>query len=255
MAQQLAQRELKYSYRFLFVPGTIGAITWAAIRQSHLNKIKHGFVLTCAGDAGAPTYKRSRRHDAEIDRAWSYVLNQSGEKFHMQPFSPYGYDERQYCSPGLDLPIGAFMRTPYGEFPEYHTSADNLEFVDAKAMHDSCEKALTVIDVLEHNRIYFNLKPLCEPKLGDYGLYSSIGGTPAGEFQMAILWLLNMSDGTKSLLDVAERCNLTWGTLKKAVQALVKAQLLRPIDQLVDGGSDARANLTLVAPLAEPNSI
>ena len=124
--------DLRYSYRFLFIPGTIGSITWAAIRQAHLNKIKHGFVLTCVGDAGSPTYKTSRRGNAEIDKAWTYVLKQSGDAFDIQPFSPFGYDERQYCSPGLNLPVGCFMRTPHGQFPEYHTSADDLELVCAR---------------------------------------------------------------------------------------------------------------------------
>ena len=124
------------------------------------------------------------------------------------------------------------MRTPHGKFPEYHTSADDLNCVRADALNDSLVKALTTVDVIEHNGVFLNLKPLCEPKLGDYGLYSAIGGRSAGEFQMALLWLLNMSDGENSLLDIAARCNLPWGTIKESLQALCKAGLLKPADEL-----------------------
>jgi aminopeptidase-like protein len=231
LAERLSSMDLRYSYRFLFIPGTIGSITWTAIHQAQLNKIRHGFVLTCVGDAGSPTYKVSRRGNAEIDRAWIYVLKQSGEAFDIQPFSPFGYDERQYCSPGLNLPVGCFMRTPHGQFPEYHTSADDLDFVRAPSLNDSLTKALTTIDVIEHNRSYVNLKPFCEPKLGDYGLYSLIGGNSADDYQMALLWLLNMSDGENSLLDIAARSNLPWETIKQAVRALSEVGLLKPVDE------------------------
>jgi aminopeptidase-like protein len=231
LAKHLGGMDLRYSYRFLFIPGTIGSITWAALRRSHLSKIKHGFVLTCVGDKGSPSYKTSRRGDAEIDCAWKYVLEQSGRAFKILPFSPFGYDERQYCSPGLNLPVGCFMRTPHGKFPEYHTSADDLSLVCPDSLDDSLAQALSTIDVIEHNRKYLNLKPYCEPKLGDYGLYSTIGGYSVGEFQMAILWLLNMSDGTNSLLDIATRGNLSWETVKEAVRALVEADLLKPAEE------------------------
>lgn len=239
LAKRLGSMNLRYSYRFLFIPGTIGSITWAAIRQSHLDRIKHGFVVTCVGDRGSPTYKKSRRGDAEIDRAWMYVLKQSGGTFDILPFAPYGYDERQYCSPGLNLPVGCFMRTPHGQFPEYHTSADDMDLVHAASLDDSVVKALTVIDVIEQNRKYLNLKPFCEPKLGDYGLYDSIGGRSASDFQMAVLWLLNMSDGTNSLLDIAARCNLPWEMLKDSVRALIDAGLLKPVDEPSVPGANA----------------
>jgi aminopeptidase-like protein len=230
LAQELSRRNHRYSYRFLFIPGTIGSIAWLALNQAHVGRIRHGFVLTCVGDAGHPTYKQSRRGDAEIDKAWQYVLAQGGGDFAIRPFSPYGYDERQFCSPGFDLPVGCFMRTPHGEFPEYHTSADDLSLVRASSLNDSLTKALAVIDVIENNRSYLNVKPYCEPKLGKYGLYSTIGGRSAGHYQMALLWLLNMSDGKNSLLDIAIRCNLPWETLKQALRALCAAGLLKPID-------------------------
>ncbi|WP_298952492.1 DUF4910 domain-containing protein [uncultured Methylobacterium sp.] len=227
LAQHLDRLDLRYSYRFLFIPGTIGSITWIALNQDRLSRIKHGFVLTCVGDGGPPTYKESRRGDAEIDRAWKFVLGATGDGA-TRPFSPYGYDERQFCSPGINLPVGCFMRTPHGEFPQYHTSADDLDFVDPRALEDSLTRAIDVIDVLENNAYYLNQKSCCEPKLGKYDLYNGIGGGSAGAYQMALLWLLNMSDGHNSLLDIAARAGLDWGTIKRAAEALCKAELLVP---------------------------
>lgn len=230
LAQHLRTKNLRYSYRFLFIPGTIGSIAWLALNQAHVGKIRHGFVLSCVGDAGHPTYKQSRRGDAEIDRTWQYVLSQGGGDFEIRPFSPYGYDERQFCSPGFDLPVGCFMRTPHGEYPEYHTSADDLSIVQPSSLKDSLTKVLTAIDVIESNRRYLNLKPYCEPKLGKYGLYNHLGGSSAGSYQMALLWLLNMSDGKNSILDIATRSNLPWEAVKQGLRSLCAAGLLKPAD-------------------------
>lgn len=231
LAQRLSGMNLRYSYRFLFIPGTIGSITWLSLNQTRLSKIKHGFVMTCVGDSGHVTYKASRRGDAEIDQAWAYVLKQSGEPHELRPFTPFGYDERQYCSPGFNLPVGCLMRTPHGEFSEYHTSADNLDFVRPEALDDSLTKALAAIDVIDSNAYYFNLKPFCEPKLGDYGLYKSTGGLSADLSQKALLWLLNMSDGQNSLLDIASRADLPWQAVKNAARALAEAGLLKLADK------------------------
>jgi len=230
LAQRLSAMTLRYSYRFLFIPGTIGAITWLSLNRARTNKIRHGFVMTCVGDSGRVTYKASRRGDAEIDQAWRYVLAQSGEDFEIRPFSPLGYDERQYCSPGFNLPVGCLMRTPHGEFAEYHTSADNLDFVKPAALADTLTKTLAAVDVIENNQRYSNLKPFCEPKLGDYGLYTTTGGLSADLRQKALLWLLNLSDGEHSLLDIAMRSNLPWHAVKEAARALTAAGLLKPAE-------------------------
>jgi aminopeptidase-like protein len=130
LAMYLSKCSLNYSYRFLFIPGTIGSITWLSLNEKKVSNIKHGLTTTCLGDSGSFTYKKSRRGDTEIDRAVELVLRVSGKDFKIKDFSPWGYDERQYCSPGFDLPVGCLMRTAHGEFAEYHTSADNLEFVE-----------------------------------------------------------------------------------------------------------------------------
>jgi aminopeptidase-like protein len=232
LAQRLKQaKEARYSYRFLFIPGTIGSIAWLALNRPRVGKIKHGFVLTCVGDRGHPTYKCSRRGDAEIDRVWTYVLKQDGGAFEIRPFSPFGYDERQFCSPGFDLAIGCFMRTPHGQYSEYHTSADNIAFVHPKSLKDSLDKAFTAIDVLNHNERLVNQKPYGEPRLGKYGLYGSLGGLPPGEAQMALLWILNKADGENTLLDIAVQGNLRWDAVKAAARALIDVELLKPVDK------------------------
>ncbi|TYO61522.1 DUF4910 domain-containing protein [Bradyrhizobium hipponense] len=229
LAQYLRKMDHRYTYRFVFAPGTIGSIAWLALNEAHVGRVKHGFVVTCAGDPGPVTYKKSRRGNAEIDRAWSYVLKQSGDPYEIEEFSPYGYDERQYCSPGFNLPIGTVMRTPYGKFAEYHSSADNLDFVRPAALRDTLSKAISTIDIIENNACYRSEKPFCEPKLGNYGLYSGLGGVGAGDYQMALLWILNMSDGENSLLDIAERARLPWEMIKQAAAALSGAGLIRSI--------------------------
>jgi aminopeptidase-like protein len=228
LAAHVAAQPRRYSYRFLFIPGTIGSITWLARNQATVPRIRHGLVLTCLGDPGALTYKRSRRETADVDRAAEHVLGHSGAPFTVEPFSPWGYDERQYCSPGFDLPVGCLMRTPHGRFPEYHTSADDLDLVRAEALADSLETCAAILRVLDGNRCYVNLAPKGEPQLGKRGLYSAIGGVPdAGAQKMAMLWVLNLSDGGHSLLDIAQRSGLAFAVVAEAAGLLASYDLLR----------------------------
>jgi aminopeptidase-like protein len=227
LAKLLAQVPLRLSYRFLFNPGTIGAITWLALNESHVPNVVHGLVLACLGDRGKTHYKRSRRGDATIDRVMSHVLKQSGTDYDVRDFTPEGYDERQFCSPGFNLPVGVLSRTPHGRFPEYHTSADNLDLVAPEALADSLMKLLSAIEVLEGDGVFVNCNPKCEPQLGARGLYATMGGyTDASAFQSALLWVLNMSDGTSSLLGVAERSRLPFAMVREAADALIAAGLL-----------------------------
>jgi aminopeptidase-like protein len=227
-AKQLATISRRYSYRFLFAPATLGPIAWLAGNERQTQRIKHGLILACIGDAGKTTYKRSRRGNAEVDRAVENVLKHSGQEYEIREFIPWGYDERQYCSPGFNLPIGCLMRTPNGCFPEYHSSADNLEFVQAEALEDSLRKCMAVIEVLENNRSYLNQKPKCEPQLGKRGLYRKMGGqATADDSGLAMLWVLNFSDGDHSLLDIAEKSGLPFSSLSAAAHALLQTDLLK----------------------------
>jgi aminopeptidase-like protein len=228
LAKELTTRSLKYSYRFLFIPGTIGSITWLSLNEVGASRIRHGLVLACVGDSGKITYKKSRQENAEIDLAVCQVLKDSGDNYGIADFSPYGYDERQFCSPGFNLPVGCFMRTPHGQFPEYHTSADDLEFVKPEYLHDSFAKCLAILGVLENNRTYVNLNPKCEPQLGKRGLYSQIGGYKDGKLrELAMLWALNFSDGKHSLLDIAEKSNLGFTVIDNAAKTLLEHGLLK----------------------------
>ncbi len=227
LAKFLGRLSTRYSYRFLFIPGTIGSITWLSLNESEVSKIKHGLVVACVGDAGKSTYKKSRRGDAEIDRAVAHVLQHSGQDYEIQEFSPYGYDERQYCSPGFNLPVGSLTRTPHGRYPEYHTSADDLNFVQPAYLADSFSKYLAVINVLENNGRFLNTNPKCEPQLGKRGLYSTFGGRKDTDlYELALLWVLNLSDGQSTLLDIAERSGLAFSAIRDAANALVQHDLL-----------------------------
>ena len=229
LAQCLSRVPLRYSYRFLWIPGTIGAITWLALNEPVIPRIRHGLVLSCVGDPGRFTYKRSRRGSAKIDQAVEHVLRSSGKDYELLEFNPYGYDERQYCSPGVNLPVGCFMRTPNGKYPEYHTSADNLSFVKPAALAESVFTLLQVVEVLEQDERYVNLNPKCEPQLGRRGLYRQMGGTRSTGLEEALLWALNFSDGEHSLLDIAERARLGFGSLAEAAELLVANGLLEKV--------------------------
>ena len=235
LALNLAEQDRRYSYRLLFIPGTIGSITWLATHEQVIPRIKHGFVLTGIGDAGPLTYKRSRRGDAEIDHVMAQVLKQAGEPYKLIDFFPYGYDERQYCSPGFNLPVGCLMRTPHGEYPEYHTSADSLDFIKPQSLLGSLRHCLAVINVLEHNHRYMNQNPKCEPQLGKRGLYRAVAGHQATQSrELVLLWVLNLSDGMHSLVDIAERANVPFADVQSAAAALVESGLLAKCKETVD---------------------
>jgi aminopeptidase-like protein len=210
-----------YSIRFVFVPGTIGAITWLATNPQKLNSIEHGLVLTGLGAGEGFHYKQSRNGNSAIDRVSELTLRESGQPFQVQPFSPYGYDERQYNSPGIGLPVGCLMRTPHGSYPEYHTSADNMDFLKPDALQESSDMLIQILTNLGDNGIYRNLSPYGEPQLGKRGLYAS---NPAEN--MDFLWVLNLSDGKHSLLDIAHRSGSPFSRIKSAAARLSAAGLL-----------------------------
>ena len=224
----LATVQTRYTYRLIFAPGTIGSIAWLARNQEQATKIRHGLVVSCVGDSGGPTYKRSRRGDAEIDRAIQQVFRDIAPDGRIEDFSPYGYDERQYCSPGFNLPVGLFERSKYGAFPEYHTSADNLDFVNADNLEFSYQLIARVVEILETNWSPVSTAPYCEPQLGKRGLYEAMGGdNQRVERQMAMLWVLNLADGENSLLDMAERSGIHYSLIREVSDLLVDHELLR----------------------------
>jgi aminopeptidase-like protein len=240
LADLLSGQDLHYSYRFLFIPGTIGAITWLARNRERAARIRHGLVLTGIGNESAFHYKKSRRGNAEIDHAVAHVLEHEVESHEILEFSPYGYDERQYCSPGFNLPVGCLMRSVWGTFPEYHTSADDLSFITPQRLAESLRVCTAVADVLENNLRYRNLSPFCEPQLGKRNLYRSTGGEAIGAEINARLWVLNLSDGEHSLLDIAERSALPFSAISDAAQILRDRGLLALVPEADRAGLENR---------------
>ena len=227
LAKLLQEQKNRYSYRFLFIPGTIGSITWLALNEPKVKHIKHGLVVSLVGDAGGFTFKKSRRGDSEIDQVVAYVLRNSEYSHEIIDFFPYGYDERQFCSPGFNLAVGNLTRSPFGSYPEYHTSGDNLQLIQPTFLQASFDIYLAVVEILEQNVYFQNLSPKCEPQLGKRGLYEAIGGdSDQKELQMAMLWLLNFADGKNSLLDIAEKSKIPFKSMCKSCNLLLENKLL-----------------------------
>src|SRR5262249_5422973 len=226
LARTLAQQRLTHTYRLLWSPGTLGPLCWLLRNFERLDRIRHGLVVSCVGDPGPIRYKRSRHGWAPVDRAAAHVLRRTPENVLVE-WQPNGGDERQYCSPGFDLPVGTLSRTPHGLFPEYHSSADDLTLVTSAALASSFWTALEIIDVLERNARYRNLSPYGEPQLGKRGLYQSIpdGTNP----EPAYLWLLNLSDGDCDLLAISERAGIPLADVCSAASTLEKHGLLEPV--------------------------
>jgi aminopeptidase-like protein len=229
LAAALGGVERRYTYRLLFAPSTIGALAWLARNEDRLDRIRHGLVVSCVGDRGPLTYKRSRNGDAAVDRASVHVVERRPAGS-VRPFVPWGGDERQFSSPGFDLPVGSLTRTPHGAYPEYHTSADDLDLITAEALADSLDALAEILDVLEGDVVLERAEPRGEPQLGRRGLYETIGaGLPADRdaAREAMLWLLNAADGATSLLDVAERSSLPFAAIEDAAVVLRDAGLVR----------------------------
>ena len=226
LARRMHGRQPRFTYRFVWGPGTIGSITWLSRNEAHLHRIHAGLVGVLLGDGGPFHYKRSRRNVAEIDRVVEFVLGELHPDAKFLDFSPYGYDERQFGSPGIDLPVGRLTRTPNGAYEEYHSSADNLDFVRPEHLAESLEVFERIVEVLEGNRYYRNTQPKCEPQLGKRGLYGSTGGSQPKQREHAMLWMLSMSDTKHSLLDISSKSGIGFDIMRAAANDLLAAGLL-----------------------------
>lgn len=227
LADRISRLKTRYTYRFLFAPGTIGAIAWLAANEATAHRIRHGLVISGVGDAGGPTYKKSRRGDAMIDLVMSHVLRHAAGQPAIVEFSPYGYDERQYCSPGFDLPVGLLQRSRFGTFAEYHTSADNLDFIRPEYLAASYHLVVDALRIIERDWLPVNVAPKGEPQLGRRGLYDALGGGSDGPAKsMALLWVLNQADGNHTLLDIAVRAELPFVVIAHAAAVLEQRGLI-----------------------------
>jgi aminopeptidase-like protein len=229
LAHWVASEPRRYSYRFVFAPGTIGSLCWLKQNEPNLGRIRAGLVVGLLGDSGALTYKMSRDGGTLTDVTAGYVLSQIDPESSVIPFSPYGYDERQLCSPGFNLPVGRLTRSVNDGYPQYHTSADDLTLIQPGRLEQSLAACKLFVTVLEEDARYVNLRPKGEPRLGKRGLYGPVGGKSPAAREQAMLWVLNQSDGSKSLLDVARTSGLPFGVLQEAAGALKQSGLLREV--------------------------
>jgi aminopeptidase-like protein len=231
LARLLAGVRTRHTYWFLILPGTIGAITWLARNPERAARIRHGLVLTCLGDRGGLVYKRSRRGNAAIDRIAAHVVSAS-RPHRVLAFEPFGADERQYCSPGIDLPVGRLSRTPDHLFPEYHTSADDLDFITPRSLGESLAALVEIVEILESDRAYRNTSPMGEPHLAGRGLYDMIDRAPnRDELLRAVAWMLNLSDGGRTTFDIAERASMPFRAIRDAADLLQASRLVEPLDR------------------------
>jgi aminopeptidase-like protein len=239
LAQWLEGRPRRYSWRFVFGPGTIGSLCWLRNNEATLGRVEHGLVLGLLGDAAPWTYKQSRRGNAQVDAIVPHVIRELDPASRVIPFEPYGYDERQLCSPGFNLPVGRLTRSVNDGYPQYHSSADDLSLMTAEAVGKSLAACKAIVETIEGNHRYINLQPKGEPRLGKRGLYGAMGGNSPRDMEMAMLWVLNQSDGGHSLLEIAQRSGMPFGTIREAASALQGAQLLAERDstQEAPGGS------------------
>ncbi len=231
LAQHLQEQNSYYGYRFVFVPVTIGAIAWLARNEAKVSRIKYGLVISNLGDAGGFTYKKTRKTPSAINDVVLHALKRSGIPYTISDFVPYGYDERQYASPGFNLAVGSLMRSPNGGYPEYHTSADNLSFVRPGYLEESLLLLQEITFMLDHNHVYLNQHMKGEPQLGRRGLYDRMSGdADVQRKQMAVLWILNYSDGQHSLLDIAEKAGMPFSLVKDTADILLKIDLLKLVE-------------------------
>ncbi|HLS55125.1 MAG TPA: DUF4910 domain-containing protein [Zeimonas sp.] len=235
LARALRAERPRLTWRFVFGPGTIGSLAWLSRNEHRLPRLRAGLTIGLLGDAGPLRYKRSRRGDTVTDRVAAHVIGREPFDGMLTPFEPYGYDERQFCSPGFDLPVGRITRSPNGTYPEYHTSADDLSLVRPERLAESIRAVARTIALLDANRRLLNLSPKGEPRLGKRGLYGSVGGAGLGEFEHALLWVLSLADGAHDLLAMSERSGLPFELLERAVTALEQAALVRTLDEVPTG--------------------
>jgi aminopeptidase-like protein len=234
-AKHLAKmKDRRLSYRILFIPTTIGSITWLSRNEANLDRVKYGFTMNCVGDAGGFTWKQTRRGNTEIDRVVNCALRESGENYEVKEFIPFGFDERQFCSPGFNLPIGCFYRTHAHHYPENHTSADNLDLMRLDKLAGAWALCGKIASILEGNARYFNTSSKGEPQLGKHGIYRKVGGPIPQQHLMHLLWVLNYSDGEYSLLDIAEKSQFLFSDVRKAADILLEHGLLVPYECGVD---------------------
>ena len=221
----------KYSYRFVIMPETLGTICYLSKKYKHLKKrLLAGYVLTCLGIGNSFTYKSSRLGNSRGDRIVKRLLGKKS-KNKIISFTPIaGSDERQFCSPGFNLPVGSLMRKRYLEYPEYHSSLDNKKLISFSAINNSINFCLKIVDSFEKNLIYKNTVMNGEPRLGNKGLYPKFSKNEYFDRKLnAILWILNLSDGFHDIEDIKEKTGFSKKVLLDAIAGLQRVKLIKKL--------------------------
>ncbi|MDF2452225.1 MAG: hypothetical protein K0S26_1729 [Bacteroidota bacterium] len=223
-----SQPNRKYSYRFVIVPETIGTIAFLADNKDDvIQNVKAGYVLTCCGTDKPFVFKKSRRENSLADEMALHVLKHSGKKYSVLDFDPLGSDERQYCSPGFNLPVASLMRSKYHDYPEYHTSLDNKALISFEAMAETVQMYFSIVKAMEVNGYYKNTIQFCEPNMGKRGLYEDLSGALTMPQQLSTrMRLINYMDGKTSLLEFCERYQLNIADLRNEIDLLIQKGVL-----------------------------
>ena len=231
LAKWLSELKVRrYTYKFVFIPETIGSITYLSKNYVNLKKkVIAGFNISCVGDERSYSYLPSRNGKTISDKVAKHVLKWIAPDYKSYTWLSRGSDERQYCSPGIDLPIASIARTMYENYPEYHTSLDNLQnVVTPKGLDGGYWALRRALELVEKNKIYKN-KFLCEPQLSKRNLYPTLSTKKSVEQVMAMLNLLSFCDGEHSLLDIAEKINVPAWELYELVEKLISHDLISPV--------------------------
>ena len=225
----LSIKQLYYTYRFVFLPETIGSISYINKNIKTLKKnVVAGFNLTCLGDNKAYSYISSRYGNTLADKVVKYNLSNIDKKYIQYSYLERGSDERQYCSPGVDLPLCTIMRSKFDTFKEYHTSLDNLQFIKPKNLMDSLILLKKIVETLEINFTY-KANILCEPQLSKYGLYPSISTKLEGMAMPSILNFFSYCDGKNDLIEISKITSINIFMLDKLAKKLLQYKIIRKI--------------------------
>lgn len=226
LAKHLMRTDNYYTYRFIFIPETIGSIVYLHKNLDIMKKnIIGGYVITCVGDEGEFTYLKTRSENQFIDKITLFVLNEKNINYKMRDYNACGSDERQYNYPGVDLNIGSLMKSKYHEFDEYHTSADDLNYVTRKGITDSYNMYIDCLNLIEKNHIYSN-KTLCEPFLTKYNLYSDIGSCKYSDFFRNVSLVLKYFDSRNDLIDVSVKTKISIEQIYEIVNVLLEKNII-----------------------------
>lgn len=225
-----SKTDRRYSYRIVFIPETIGSIVYISRHLDELKKrVIAGYVVTCVGDDRAYSFLRSRNGTTLADRAAKLVLERVAPEHVEYSYLDRGSDERQYCSPGVDLPVASIMRTRYNSYPEYHTSLDDLHLVTPTGLEGAFTAYSKTIDLIENNHTY-RATTLCEPQLGKRGLYPTLSTRGAGYSVRGMTNVLAYADGTRDLIDLASYIGLNVDEALETAAKLVSAGLLSVVN-------------------------